>query len=312
MTADGEGQTDNMTQTDERTALDYTAAMARLEELRKAEEADDLRLECWTTLLTHGHHTERAVVLIHGLTNCPAQFSALAPLLLERGYNVLVPRLPHHGLADRSGTALRELTVAELREFGNMVVDVACGLGHRVTVVGLSAGGVVASWIAQFRSEVERVVVIAPAFGVLPNRRYFGYGANRAALEVLTRLPNHMAGPSQLDAERPPHTYAYVATRGLVAVLRLGAVVLAAANQYPPAAREIVVVTNENDGVVNNAVTEVLVRRWSARVGMAVRTFVFPRQQQLIHDLIDPLQRRQQTAQVYPALLDLIDPPERG
>jgi alpha-beta hydrolase superfamily lysophospholipase len=300
-----------MTQIVERSALDYPAAMARLEELRTAE-GTDLLPECRTALRTHEHQTERAVVLIHGLTNCPAQYSAFAPLLFERGSNVLVPRLPHHGLADRGGTALRELTVTELREFGNLVVDVACGLGRRVTVVGLSAGGVVASWIAQFRPEVERVVAIAPALGVLPNRRAFGYGANRAVLEVLARLPNHMSRPRPFDAERPPHTYASVATRGLAAVLRLGALVLAAAKRSPPAAREIVVVTNEHDGVVNNAVTAVLVRRWRRHGGMAVHTFVFPRQQQLLHDLIDPLQRRQQTTHVYPTLLDLIDPQERG
>ena len=92
-----------------------------------------------------------AYLLLHGLSNCPRQYIRFAPLLFARGANVLVPRLPLHGGVDLSGRALAALTSEELCRFGDAVVDVACGLGERITVLGLSGGGVLAAWIAQVR-----------------------------------------------------------------------------------------------------------------------------------------------------------------
>jgi carboxylesterase len=74
--------------------------------------------------------------------------------------------MPRHGLADRMTSELGKLRAEELRDFGDLTVDIAVGLGDRVTVVGLSAGGVVAAWLAQHRPEVARAVLIAPSFGL--------------------------------------------------------------------------------------------------------------------------------------------------
>src|SRR5258708_37317477 len=38
---------------------------------------------CHTRLYTHGHRTERALVLLHGFTNCPRQFDDLGRQLFE-------------------------------------------------------------------------------------------------------------------------------------------------------------------------------------------------------------------------------------
>jgi alpha-beta hydrolase superfamily lysophospholipase len=42
-----------------------------------------------------------------------------------------------------------------------------------VTVVGLSAGGLVAAWAAQYRSELDKAVLIAPSTGFGSAGRYF-------------------------------------------------------------------------------------------------------------------------------------------
>jgi len=57
------------------------------------------------TLLIRGLAT-CAFVLLHGITNCPLQFLALAESLRAGGDNVLVPRVDHHGLTDRMTTDL--------------------------------------------------------------------------------------------------------------------------------------------------------------------------------------------------------------
>ena len=128
-------------------------------------EGPELNPVCRSILLTHGLRTERAVVFFHGYTNCPQQFSELGKIFYDMGYNVLIPRLPRHGLADRKVENLSPLKAEELRDCADISVDIACGLGQKVYVAGLSAGGTLSAWIAQNRSEVTRAVLIAPALG---------------------------------------------------------------------------------------------------------------------------------------------------
>ena len=76
-------------------------ALARFAELRAQEqEIVAFNPVCHSQLLTHGRKMERAIILMHGMTNCPAQYDELAPLFLERGYNVLIPLIPGNGLAN--------------------------------------------------------------------------------------------------------------------------------------------------------------------------------------------------------------------
>src|SRR5579864_3405863 len=74
----------------EHSASDYDTALERFARLESIDE-DPINPVCRSQLLTHGHKTERVIVLIHGLTNCPRQYVQFAPLLYKRGYNVLVP-----------------------------------------------------------------------------------------------------------------------------------------------------------------------------------------------------------------------------
>jgi len=72
----------------------------------QALEGPNANPACRTRLYTHGHRTERALVLLHGFTNCPAQFDALGRQWFERGWNVLIPRYPRHGYSDRLITSI--------------------------------------------------------------------------------------------------------------------------------------------------------------------------------------------------------------
>ena len=95
---------------------------------------------CHTRLYSHGHRVERALVLLHGFTNCPQQMDALGRLFYERGWNVFIPRYPRHGYTDRLNTSISELRSAHLIAVANRAADVGSGLGERVTIAGLSLG----------------------------------------------------------------------------------------------------------------------------------------------------------------------------
>lgn len=286
-------------------ARDYAEALTGLAAL-EALDGSDVQSVCRSQALLHGALTDHAIVLLHGMTNCPQQFHAFAPLLFARGYNVLIPRETRNGLEDRDTNALASLTLDELTSFSDRVADIAQGLGRRVTVMGISAGGVMAAWLAQFRSDIAAAMVIAPSLGILPNLpRAINGPANRAVAGIFNALPNLMTQRLRPFTAGPPQGYRGFATRGLGAIMRQGQVVLNAAKTTPPATRHLLMVLNRNDPAVNNTMAEELVAAWRAQ-GAPVATHYFAASDKLIHDIIDPEQPDQRVDYVYPILLDLI------
>ena len=120
---------------------------------------------CQLKLITHDRKVERAIILVHGYTNCPQQFNTLGQQFYDLGYNVLIAPLPHHGLADRMIEEHGLLTAEELAAYADETVDLAQGLGDQVVMMGISAGGVTTAWAAQHRSDIDLAVIISPAFG---------------------------------------------------------------------------------------------------------------------------------------------------
>ncbi len=287
-------------------AQNYTEALTKLAAL-EALDGSDVNPVCRSRSLTHGAMTDRAIVLLHGMTNCPQQFHTFAQLLFERGYNVLIPRENHNGLEDRDTKALGSLTLDELTTFCDRVADIAQGLGRRVTVLGISAGAVMAAWLAQFRADIDAAMVIAPSLGILPNLPPVINGpANQAVISILSVLPNIMTQSFRPFTAGPPQGYRGFATRGLAAIMRQGRQVMRAAEKAPPAARKVLMVLNHADPAVNNRMSERLVELWRAQ-GAQVATHYFPVSDKLGHDIIDPQQPDQRVDLVYPILLDLLD-----
>jgi pimeloyl-ACP methyl ester carboxylesterase len=280
---------------------DYPDAVERLDQLRALDD-DTVNPVCRSRGLLHGRKTEQAVILIHGLTNCPQQFAPLGTTLFERGVNVLLPRMPRHGLADRLTTELGKLRAEELRAFGDQVVDIGAGLGDRVTVVGLSAGGLVAAWAAQYRSELDKAVLIAPSSG-------FGSAGGYLQLffmNVARALPDIATQRFIKTDTAMPYAYVGWSSRSLGEVLRFGLATFRAAVGTKPATQHLVMVTNANDTAVNNQLARHLVALWQTRGLRRIESYEFDRELGLEHDLIDPNNPRQQIDRVYPLLLDLI------
>lgn len=282
----------------------YDQALQRIDALR-ASASDRLNPACLPQFMTHGHKVERAIVFAHGYTNCPKQFQALGEAFYALGYNVLIAPLPHHGLADRMTTEQKRLTANELAAYADMVVDIAQGLGERVILVGLSGGGVVTAWAAQFRDDLDLAVLIAPAFGFaqIPTP------LTDPAMKLFRWLPNFYRwwDPKLKETIGPVYAYPRIATRALVHILLLGYAVRVAARRHLPAASAILVVTNANDTSVNNSLTFQVVDLWRGNGAKNLRTYEFDLSLGLGHDLIDPSQPDQRTDIVYPKLIELIN-----
>jgi alpha-beta hydrolase superfamily lysophospholipase len=130
----------------------------------RARDGADIKPECHGELFEPTSGTPLAtIVIFHGFTNCPAQFSPVAAELAARGYAVYVPRAPYHGTTDERGLPLGDLTAEKLIAHVHESVDIAAGLGRPVWALGLSTGGVLAAWAGATRHEVKSVFAIAPA-----------------------------------------------------------------------------------------------------------------------------------------------------
>lgn len=282
-----------------RPAASYDEALDRVARLQ-AQDAARVNPLCRTQLLTHGHPTARAVVLLHGITNCPAQYCRFAAQLHEAGCNVLIPRYPRHGL-ERLSTDLSLLTAEELVGTGQEAVDCARGLGESVAVFGFSLGGVLAGWLAQERADLAHAVIASPAFGItaVPDALR-GLAANYFSI-----APNFF---HWWDAELrdqivgPEHAYPRTASRAVAAMLRLSLAVESAAACAAPAAERITLFTNAADLDVDNRAAARLAAQWLAH-GAQVNTLSFPAEMGLIHDIMDPAQTDQRVDVVYPYYL---------
>ena len=290
-------------------ATDSAGALERLERLAGL---DDERVGpvCRTRGLLHGQPTSRVVILVHGLTNCPQQWAPFADLLYRRGCNVLLPRMPRHGFADRTTVEPSRLRAEELRDFADRVVDIAAGLGEEVTIVGLSAGGIVGAWAAQHRPEIARAILIAPSLG-------FGQYAQWLQLlfmNLLLALPDVETHHFSRTDRAMPYAYVGWSSKALGEVLRLGVATARAAVAARPVCQHLVVMTNANDVAVSNQLTRQLVSLWQSRGLRRVEFYEFDREHRLEHDLIDPNNPRQRVDLVYPILLDLVvrDPTPGG
>ena len=183
--------------------------------------------------------------------------------------------------------------------------DIAQGLGDHVTVVGLSMGGVMAGWLAQFRSDVDCTVLIAPNFGTFRLPQIF----LKPSINFLLLQPNRFIWWDSNKKEhliRPPTAYFGFYTQALGEIRRLGWSVLVAGSHKGPASRKILVVTNANDHAVNKEGIEAIVKNWRNHRTADVRQFEFHKTLKLEHDIIDPQQPHQNVSMVYPKLIELI------
>lgn len=286
-----------------RASADYDEAIGRLFDLL---ERDSLALHegCGTTALLTGARAPRAFVLLHGITNCPLQFAEIAESLRAGGDNVLVPRVDHHGLADRMTTELASLRAEELTALVSECVGIAAGLGDTVVVAGLSTTGVATAWAAANLAGVHRAVVIAPAFAPPWKPAWIAGPLTRLAL----RLPNRFVwwdDAKREDLPGPTQCYPRFSTRAMGQFYRLGEDVMRDLARHPVRAREVAIVTTLADHAVDNGRARAFAARCAAP-SVRVSEYAFPAAANVVHDMIDPRQVGERTSVVYPVLLALL------
>lgn len=261
----------------------YLDAMSRISEI--TEEPSEVNPVCRSQILEHGQRMTRSVVLLHGYTNCPAQFRTLAQAYFTAGYNVVSLRLPAHGYSNRMTTAMTALYPADLTASADTAADIAAGLGDEVTVVGLSAGGTLAAWLAAQRDDVDTAVLIAPLMvpKVVPE----------LVVAPVTRLARYIPdyyiwwdNSLKGDLQSPPYAYPRFSIRSMGALLAVGRFAQENITRTVPL-QKLVVITTDSDAAVSNIAVESMAEDLSPLTEELV-TINFTDLQDYHHDLIDP------------------------
>lgn len=280
-------------------ATSYADSVQRIQSVL-AEEDGQVCDICGTRFYTHGDRTKKVVVLVHGLTNSPRQFEELGQMLFKDGYNVLIPRMPFHGLKTHTVSELGNTTTEDLRLFSDEIADMAAGLGEEVTVVGLSGGGTVAAWIAQNRSDVDKAVLIAPLYGVATVPPF----ANKMLGNLFVRIPDI----TWASSSEPPRESVYLgwSTRGVAEYMVFSRAAKPVADGEPAQVGNIVLVTNGNDHTVNNGMSEAVAEKWET-AGATITRYQFDESLGLPHDYIDISAIGDKSQWIYPILIELIE-----
>lgn len=290
-------------QPDSHISKDHQDSVRRINELRR-RDGPEVADYGHAILLTHGHKVDKAIVMYHGYTNCPRQYEKLAKQFFDRGYNVYVPRLAHHGLKDLMTERAGKLTLEQIVSLCKESVDIARGLGYEVSVLGISMGGVMAAWNAQFSQNIDTVVVIVPSFGW-----YFAPGVVKPLINLAYVSPNLLLWWDPIKKEKrvkPYSMYHRFSTRVMGHIMRLGLSVTRAARLERSKAKRIIVLTNERDKAVDEVSTKRLIRAWRSQ-GAHVAYYQFPQELKMDHDIIDPLHPYDQTDVVYSKIFELLD-----
>ena len=266
----------------------YEEAIARIKAMQERDNEDLARDVCISKIYDHGRQTEHVIILLHGFTTCPEQFNELGRQLYEVGNNVFIPRMPYHGLADRLTDALVNLTAENLAAFGDKVIDIAHGLGKRITVMGISGSGTLVAWLAQNRADVDFAFAIAPLLGLAFIPPAFTKLFERVAL----RLPNFFLWWDPRTKADNPYSiyYAYprYPTHALMEFIRLAMIIRAQAEKSPPRAGKITIILNDAEPAVSNAEAIKLLSLWKKYRNENISEVHFEKEMKLPHDVITP------------------------
>lgn len=268
----------------------------------EARDDESIHPGACTMHLVHGERKPLCVVLVHGLSAHPGEYSDLAPLVHETGANVVVPRMPEHGAHDRLSTRQQNMKAEAVLGVLYESIDAACGLGERVCVLGISMGGLLAAYAAQYRRDVARGICVAPAFGI---KRY-PFRITQFLANMAQLLPNFYIwwNPQQKELA-PMNAYPRVSTHALYQILRIAADIYVQAQREPFKGGSLITVTNAEDPQVYNPAAHQVTEFWRRFRRNDVDGTEFtdlPKE----HDIIDPLMTADLQPRVYPVLLSYI------
>jgi esterase/lipase len=127
---------------------------------------ETVRPGCHPRKLLQNKPTEKAIVLVHGLTDSPFFMKAIAEYFYNSlGYNVYMPLLQCHGLIYPEG--MTGVSLLQWKKNLGFAIRAAAEHADRVSVGGLSTGGALSIYCGATNPEVTGdIYLFSPALGL--------------------------------------------------------------------------------------------------------------------------------------------------
>jgi alpha-beta hydrolase superfamily lysophospholipase len=109
--------------------------------------AATVRDGCHPRIMEHEQPTEKAIVLVHGLSDSPYFLTTIGNYFFEvLGYNVYLPLLHCHGLKEPNG--MEGVDLENWKANVNFAIDTAEKKAEQISIGGLSTGGTLSFYVA--------------------------------------------------------------------------------------------------------------------------------------------------------------------
>jgi pimeloyl-ACP methyl ester carboxylesterase len=179
---------------------------------------ETVRKGCHPRKLLHPGGADKAIVLVHGLTDSPFYMVAIGAYFhAVLGYNVFLPLLQCHGL--RSPAGMAGVSLAEWQKNVRFAIDSAALGARKVSLGGLSTGGALSYFLAHSEAKVTGdIYLFSAALGLAA----CPCGIPGRLKETLLRLPfigNMTLGPPLIG--RHPYRYEWVSPNSAAELARL-------------------------------------------------------------------------------------------
>lgn len=178
----------------------------------------NVRDGCHPRILEHSDPVEKAIVLVHGLSDSPWFMTAIGDFFFHRlGYNVYLPLLHCHGLKEPNG--MEEVELEEWKSNTSFAINVAAAKAGEVSIGGLSTGGALSFYMAAVNPKIQGALYLFSAALDLAGGPFGLIGEIKEKL-LLTFLADLLDFNSPLIADNP-YRYSYVDMDGATQLARL-------------------------------------------------------------------------------------------
>lgn len=144
-------------------------------------DRDLVRDGCHPLIFEQAQPPDKAIVLVHGLSDSPYFMSAIGEYFYqELGYNVYIPLLHFHGLKDPKG--MEGVELEEWKANVRFAINVAEDKAETVSIGGLSMGGALSFYMAATSPRIDGVLYLFSAALDLTHGRFGPLG------EVMERV----------------------------------------------------------------------------------------------------------------------------
>jgi pimeloyl-ACP methyl ester carboxylesterase len=124
--------------------------------------SEEVRDGCYPRIMEHPNPKEKAIVLVHGLSDSPYFMTAIGEYFFNNlEYNVYIPLLHCHGLTKPNG--MEGVELEEWKANVNFAITTAASKAEKISVGGLSTGGTLSFYMAATKPKVNGALYLFSA-----------------------------------------------------------------------------------------------------------------------------------------------------